>query len=339
MTLDEIREALKARTVATNVKSKGMSRASKKLSFPSSKVEGKTNAANPTTLGKLTDNFNDFASAQKQAMRPIPVEPQKRMPPLGDRFHRMGEMLGMCPYEIRDIMDHEFTADNELVVTLLKKLFTAVKISGEVDHSGSHKALRDARDAYDISMEGYRKLKDAAEKHNLDLLGQRTDRRHKLYAAWTDILIDLKTKIQRNPVDEQLAELDKWLVRALASQVSTDVCMIDNKGRIFLDFDKSKNISPEIIGQLQKLAAKMQADDVERRRQDFYFRAPIEDLMSRLWTTTNSEEFDEIHEVIRWRKRELEEQDNVNFLLDQYNQRRRQLELLNQYKNEDDSPF
>jgi hypothetical protein len=187
-------------------------------------------------------------------------------------------------------------------------------------------------------MEGYRKLKDIAEKHNLDLLGQRTDRRHKLYAAWTDILIDLKTKIQRNPIDEQLAEVDKWVVRALAFQVSSNVCMIDHNGKIFLDFEKAKNIAPEIIGQLQQLASKMQNDDIERRRQDFYFRAPIEELMARLWSTTNSEEFDEIHEVIRWRKRELEERDNANYLLEQYKQRRRQIDLINQYKDDDQTP-
>lgn len=310
-----------------------------KMRTQGEEIAGKTNASNPTTLAKLIDKFNTYASAVRTALKPDPTEPVHRKPSIEDRYHEMGRWLDMCPYELKDIMEHEYDPSNELVSQSLKKFLTAVKISNEVGKGLNQRNLKQTREVYDRAMQVYKTNVEETIAYNEKLKSNQAAHRGELYQAWGDILIDLTTKLQRNAKINELATWDQWMVKALSSKVSTDVCKVKKDGTVVLDFNKARFIDPSIIGNLPNLASKLQADDAEDKRREMYCKAPIQKLLDHLWNCSDADEFAEVAEVIRWRKEEVEagHGEDVNYVLGMYEMRNRhRREALRKYNRNPD---
>lgn len=296
-----------------------------KIRSQGEEIAGKTNASNPSTLAKLIDTFNVYTQIAKAAFKPDPREPHQNKPNIEDRYHEMGAWLDMCPYELKDIMEHKYSTDNVLVRESLKKLIIAVKMSNEVGEGPTVERLKTSREMYERDVAIYERNVESTNAYNEDLKKNQSARRTEFYQAWGDILIDLTTKLQRNSKLKELAEWDQWMVKALSASVSTDVCKVKKDGTVVLDFTKARFIDSAIIGKLPDLASRMKINEEENKRREMYCKAPIQVLLDHLWSCNDESEFSEVAEVIRWRKEEVEagHGEDVNYVLRMYEQRRR----------------
>ena len=244
-------------------------------------LSGQTNATNPTTLRELQDNFHDYQRASKVSLEILPPKPAKVMPHINEQYKRMGDMLGICPYELEAIMKAEFTEDQELAISLLKKFVSAVKLSAATDLSKAHKVLKDASDRYNEMMKGWHKKVKAVDAQNEKVAEEKTRTRAALYQAWGNILIDLSQKVMRNADIKSLGEWDQLMLKAL-ERTNTVYCKIDN-GVVNLDFKACKGMIPEYIGYLPSLARQIQNEIEEAKWHSWLNNATVEDLMSELW--------------------------------------------------------
>lgn len=296
-----------------------------KIRSQGEEIAGKTNASNPTTLAKLIDTFNAYSQSTKTMVKADPRQPRHVKPDIEDRYHEMGAWLDMCPYELKDIMEHKYSTDNVLVRESLKKLIIAVKMSNEVGEGPTVERLKISRELYERDLSIYERNVEVTNAYNKQLKEDQLEKRNSFYQAWGDILIDLTTKLQRNSKLKELAEWDQWMVKALSASVSTDVCKVKKDGTVVLDFNNARFIDSVIIGKLPDLASRMKSQDEENKRREMYCRAPIQVLLDHLWSCTDDVEFSEVAEVIRWRKEEVEagHGEDVNYVLRMYEQRRR----------------
>lgn len=263
-------------------------------------ISGQTNATNPTTLRELQDNFHDYQRSVGVSQELKPSRPAKVMPVIGQQFKRMGELLGICPYELETIMKAEFTEDQELAVSLLKKFVSAVKLSAAVDMTKTHKTLKDARDSHAKMEDNWKKKCDAIDVKNQKVLNDQQTSRGNLYKAWGNILIDLSQKVMRNADIKTLGEWDQLMLKAL-ERTDKNLCQI-NKDTVSLDFAACKVMKPEAIGKLPTIARQIQNEIEEARWYEWLNKATVEELMDRLWNASDDSERAELELAITAKK-------------------------------------
>ena len=209
-------------------------------------VSGVTNSANPKTVADLIKAVRASQVAQDVAIPEEPRQPTKRMPVIEGVWKRMGERMGICPYELKAVMTTEFQEDDELAFSLLKKFVTGTKLSNSVDLTGVHNTLKEAETNFQNETAWYQKLckerqeaKDRAEK-------QRRTAAQNFTNAWGAILIELVQKVQRNPTTKGLGEWDVWLIRAIAKK-GKEFASISRKGDVAIDFKACRFFSEKQV--------------------------------------------------------------------------------------------
>lgn len=166
------------------------------------------------------------ASQEARAIKATPLPsvlqiPFKTMPPLNPNFQRMGDSLGVCPYELQEIMTSCFDTNNTLVMEALKRLITAVKITNEVDVLPVRKKLQDIEDRHRQHIKDHERSKRertrASNKKDKDFVTKTDEIINILYP----ILQNIKAKLKTNPKLDDLPLWEKKLVHAFKNYKAT----------------------------------------------------------------------------------------------------------------------
>ena len=245
---------------------------------------GQTNATNPASLTKLRDSYLDLAKAQSAPTMTAPTKPLKVVPGIDKKFTNMGELLGICPYELRAIMTAEVGEDQTLMLTLLKKFVSAAKLSGMVDLSETHKMLKDAEQLYHNRIADWQNSCDRVKKKNAQTLREVADKEKAFRSAWIEILIDLQTKLERNKDLSTLGEWDRLMIMAIASH-GEQYCKITNNSAV-MNFNACKGMDAFDISNLQTKAAEIAAEEREMIWQNWLLKASVQDMLSEVWRIT-----------------------------------------------------
>lgn len=242
---------------------------------------GVTNAVNPTSLKKLSEAFEDIEVVRRTPIIESYEKPKKVLPNIEVRYRTIASELGVCPYELKAIMNAELNGDETLIFTILKKYVAAVKLCGVVDLAPVHKKLKNSEEAYKLELRRW----DAHEKRARASVAEnrsKFDRAQKEFGkVWCGILIDLITKLDRNNDISELGMMDRYLVMAINLQ-SEEACQI-NGNIAALDFNKCKNIPTKIVSELPAIAQEIRESEIQIERENWLFTAPIEDLLTELW--------------------------------------------------------
>ena len=240
-----------------------------------------TNATNPSSLQKLMRAYTDKVNAEGTRLQEKGPPPNKARIPIDARYIAMGDAMGICPHELKAIMESHIGDDQALVFTLLKKFVTAVKLSGAVDLSPTHRKLREIEDSYREQMDVYAERCKAVDQRNRAIQDEIKAKQLAFSAAWLDILIDLKTKLDRNNDISSLGEWDRLMTMAIASK-GDEFCLIV-KDKATLDFQACKAMTPDDIINLPATAKQIQETEEEMRWQNWLSRASVNQLMKKLW--------------------------------------------------------
>ena len=247
----------------------------------SSPVTGRTNATNPGSLNRLFETYRDFAKADSITPRSLPFEPSKRLPAIDQRFKDMGDAMGICPYELREIMEANFDGDQTLIFTLLKKFITAVKLSGAVDLSSTHKMLKSAETNYREQHKRWKRECDLVKQRNQSAADEVAKRKAEFDRVWGDILIDLVTKVDRNPDINSLGDWDRLMVMAISHTDSKCCTIIKNNAS--LNFKACQQMDPSVVVNLPDVAQSIREQEEEIRWQSWMNQASINELVQMLW--------------------------------------------------------
>lgn len=248
---------------------------------PWSPVQGQTNSANPTSLKKLEDAYTVLEKTKEAFVPAMPLKPTKQVPNIEKRYKQMGEIIGICPYELKAILNSSFGEHETLVITLLKKFVTAAKLSGSVDLVSINKMLKEAEDRHQKDLQEWkdhsRKIASIQKKHKQDV-----EEKQKAFSlAWGNILIDLVTKLSRNNNLHSLGDMDQLTVLAIARTGSKYCKVVKNK--VELDFNECKKMPPDLIVNLQSVAATIKSEQEYRIWVKWLKTASIEELKNELY--------------------------------------------------------
>lgn len=261
---------------------------------------GRTNASNPTSLGELQKAADKIKDLGNQPFARDPSKPHKNLPILKSNYQVMGDAIGVNPYEIQAIMQHEFNPNNELVVSILKKFISAVKLSGEVDLAPLRNSLREIEETHERNMDAWHKQVAYIEKTNDKLEQEIVKANEDFYAAWSKIVVDLIMKIQTNDDINSLGAWDQFMVRALAQ---TDPLLAAvNNDRITISFEACKKMTVEKIQGIPHMAAALQKDARERDYLDWLLNAREADIQNALLGCTSSGEMELLRSALFARK-------------------------------------
>ncbi len=219
--------------------------------MPKKGNELQSNAATPNRINTFAETMTQLKVSQEIKIPRAPSEPILRMPQIQPLYKTLGEKMNICPYELRDILTHDYTEENEIALSLLKKFVVAVKLSGTVDFSNSRENIRLSEERFKNETEWQKQEVEkinnlAAEKEQKIKTGSA-----ELRKIWHDILIDLVTKLQRNQNINDLGTLDYWLVKALKAKSSKYV-KVDRQHQVTIDYQKCKSITSDGVQQLFK---------------------------------------------------------------------------------------
>jgi hypothetical protein len=242
--------------------------------------QGQTNSANPTSLKKLQASYDALKRVEDMSIPKKSPKPTKQSPHVEGRYKKMGEAIGICPYELKAIMNGSFSEDQMLILTLLKKFVTAAKLSGAVDLSPIHTALKESEERYQNDLEQWkissRKIEGAQRLHEKELAEKQKD----FSTTWGDILIDLVTKISRNNDIKSLGEMDQLMVLAIA-RTGSKYCKVV-KDNISLDFNNCKKMPAEDIISLRDVANTIKEERKYNEWMTWLNTASLEEMKSEL---------------------------------------------------------
>lgn len=259
------------------------------VSITPSPASGQTNATSPNRIDAIQDAFKQMSEAQSRGIPRQPTAPVKRKLGITQFYENMGEKLKMCPYELRDILNHEFNEEDVLVMTLFKKFVTAAKISGLVDFSETKKSLRQIETRYQEEVEWHDNLVQIRQAEIVKKENDFAQQETLLKRTWNDLLIDLVQKIQRNPDIKSLGALDYWMIKAI--KVNHPSCVKINKQDIAtIDFSACQKIKPENIQRLFSTMKQLQEQDAENRLLADLRRASLDILQQKLEEYTLNED-------------------------------------------------
>lgn len=262
---------------------------------------GRTNALNPGTMNALKEAYIDMQKASAVPMKSIPIEPIKRMPAIEQRYQDMGDAMGICPYELRDIMGAHIGSDEALVFTLLKKFVTAAKLAGSIDFSGTRKTIREAEDRYRAQRDNWELQVDACKKANIDIGKEVAAKTGEFDKAWGNILVDLVTKLDRNADITSLGAWDRLMVMAIA-HTGDEFCTI-TKNVAKLDFSACKRMKPDVVVDLPKVASVIQKHEEDVKWQTWLSNASVDQMVKQLWNMgveNDDEEMAQRRQELEW---------------------------------------
>lgn len=261
-------------------------------------LSSQTNATNPGTLTRLHEANQALGIAKHREIQSKPLAPAKRMPHIAENWKRMGERLGICPYELKTIMEAEITEDQELAFSLLKKFVTGTKLSNAVDMKETHEELRLHENRHRMQMENWQKTCDkidadqAAKDENIKQC-------ETVFAtAWGNILIDLVQKVDRTEDVKLLGQWDRWMMMALSEYGPRYASIDKTTGKCRITFSECRDLDPEKVMAVPARARELQIDDQERKFQHWLDTGSVEDLMRELWKLEDDEY--ERKEAIEW---------------------------------------
>lgn len=244
-------------------------------------MTGRTNAANPGSLNKLFEAYRDLTKADSILEQELPFEPVKRLPNIDQRFKDMGEAMGICPYELRDIMNANFDSDQTLIFTLLKKFISAVKLSGAVDLVPTHKMLKEVEANHRERHKNWRRDCANIRRRNQAITDEVFRKKAEFDKAWSEILIDLVTKVDRNSDINSLGDWDRLMVMAI-SITDENCCKID-KNTASLNFKACQKMDPSTVTSLPDVAHRIREQEEDIRWQSWLGQASTNELVKMLW--------------------------------------------------------
>lgn len=257
---------------------------------------GRTNATNPTSMSELSKAFEALKKAEAVRVIPTPNEPTPKMWTINDHYIKMGEAIDMCPYELRTILESDIATDNDLVKAALKKLFTAVKISCDVDLTETR---REKQSWIDRNVKQHKQWLDScrtATERNEIRSENITEATQEFYNAWGKILIDLIQRIQNSPQLSSLGTWDQYMCRALAKLDKT-VAVIKND-TVTINFNEARKMAPELIDSLPEVAARIQESDEAMKFSKWLSSATDDELEDQMLGCRDEDKFDAIvHEL------------------------------------------
>lgn len=263
-------------------------------------LSGQTNATNPTSLGSLMQAYQDLEKAESVPHKGKPAKPQELKLTIDQKYVTMGDILGICPYELREIMGAEFKEDQTLIITLLKKFVSAAKLANAVDLKPVHDRLKDVAKKNRDKEHDWRQSCDKVDKDNTAIDNQVKAKRAAFSKAWGDILIDLTQKLSRNPKVSSLGEWDKLMVMAI-SLTGDKYCVIDKvTNEAQLNFAECKNMPPVTVSKLPTKARAIQQEFEEAKWQSWLSSASVEELMKELWNFDLRDDDDWRREQLEW---------------------------------------
>jgi hypothetical protein len=260
---------------------------------PNIKLGGRTNATNPGSLNRLEDAFDDLMNAQATKPQRVNPPPTKTMPSIHPQFTKMGEALGTCPHELQVVMNTEYKVEDTLVFTLFKNFVMAAKLSGSVDLKPVHKVLKGCEERHAREMETWTHVDEMIKQKNKDAAVNLKNCQKAFDTTWGDILIDLTTKLERNPKIDSLGDWDKLMVLAL-NRRGEEYCMLDiKKAEALLDFNKCKTLDATTVMSLPKVASQIGEEIEQAKWQIWIGKATTEELLEELWKTSEFEDHDD----------------------------------------------
>ena len=209
-----------------------------------------TNGTNQHLIRRLNLALEQYTSISESNVPSKPTKPikSKFYPAIHTKYERMGEICGICPYELREVLETEYTAEHELVINILKKFVAAVKLSGNIDLnriknmlSESESKLKEAEDKYQRGLQHFAKSMKFREE---GLKGSQDDVR----TAWGNILIPLIQNCDKVKNISQLSDLDVAVIHAIEKVQGN---LVKNTSRTLkVDFQKCILLTPEKISEI-----------------------------------------------------------------------------------------
>ena len=193
-------------------------------------TSARSSKKNPPSLDLVEDPLylKDAIKASQEAtrakeitlpsIRPIPY---KTMPPVSEYYRNLGNHLGLCPYEIQEMMSGKFETSNTLVMEALKKLFTAIKITNEVDLQPVRRRLADIEERYQTDLKQHNDSKKFLEKSKIAKEKAIEEKIDRLIKIIYPVLQDIKSKLKINPKLDSLSMWERKLVHAFKRHKAT----------------------------------------------------------------------------------------------------------------------
>lgn len=252
------------------------------LMLPKGEASGTTNATNPHTLTKLIAAHQELLMAKGVPVPTIPSKPIMAKVYVDSKFINMGALMGICPHELEAILAGEFTEEQTLILTYLKKFVSAAKLSGAVDLAPVHENLRETEENNRLNLEAWEINARRTEDRIKELNRKIRLREAEFAQAWGAILIDLQTKLQRNPEVSGLGSWDRYMVMAI-QQTDVHYCSIFD-GKVVLDFAKCKTMPVDDIMNLRSRANAIKDHEKDLEYDTWLHNAPLDELVNRMWT-------------------------------------------------------
>lgn len=264
--------------------------------------KGKTNATNPGTLTTLNESYKALKHANSSAEVSPPREPLLRAVYVDPRYEEIGQAIDVNPHELQAIMTEGIKPENELVLSILKKMVSAVKLSGDVDLGPVRDELRQCEVANKQILDQHKRNIERVEKQNAmrnDTIKEKTG---DFAQAWGAILIDLVQKVQRNDDITALGDWDRFMCKALAGMGVTNPCATITKNKISIDFKACKALDPDDVMSLPEMAARLQEQEKQDQFHEWLHKAPIKYLLDAMNNTRSDHEREQIAHTIAARK-------------------------------------
>jgi hypothetical protein len=202
----------------------------------------RTNSFNPAQLELLDQSiqdlkkFNDRVDFTKDFK--APSKPKLNLPPIAARYKVLGKELGICPYEIMEIMECNITTEDQTVIALLKKFIAAVKLTGTVDVQPVRNRINQHRHNHSEDVRHWQQQCESVAAEKQRYIKEQQNIEKAVFQHWRSMMIDLQATLQKGNQLGTLGDLDHCMVLALKKVgAKSKYCEIID-GEVTLHYDE-----------------------------------------------------------------------------------------------------
>ena len=218
-----------------------------------------------TILKKFSTLNQQFETAENIQVHGLGnrAAPRKRELAVDEQYKVLGDAIGVCPHELQHLLTKGISVENEIVINLLKKIVTALKLT-ELGALEEIKAkLKKCEDDYQreyTQWERDRQMFETSEQNKAEAIRIANQN---IEEAWSDTIDELYKKLKVEKRLDKLDDEDRWLIKSLMDQDGR-IARISN-GKVIFSPSRSKTLNREQIINIVKTMPDYQAAEHRER--------------------------------------------------------------------------
>lgn len=218
-----------------------------------------------TILKKFSTLNQQFETAENIQVHGLGnrAAPRKRELAVDEQYKVLGDAIGVCPHELQHLLTKGISVENEIVINLLKKIVTALKLTELGALEEIKTKLKKCEDDYQREYSQWELDHQMFKRSEQNKAEAIRIANQNIEEAWSETVDDLSKNLKVEKRLDKLVDEDRWLIKSLMDQDGR-MARISN-GKVIFSPSRSKTLNREQIIDIVKTMPDYQAAEHRER--------------------------------------------------------------------------